>query len=112
MKSVFWQRWLDKYGLSQASRVRPRPSRVEHRRLRAEPLEDRRLLTVGLDPAFSDDGWATATFFSGSADDLGNAVAVQPDGKTVAVGYSSNGSDDDFVIARFNANGSLDTLFS
>ncbi|MGD9646605.1 MAG: protein kinase, partial [Pirellulales bacterium] len=40
------------------------------------------------------------------------AVALQSNGKIVAVGYSNNGRDDDFVIARFNANGSLDTLFS
>ncbi|MGV3661370.1 MAG: choice-of-anchor D domain-containing protein [Prosthecobacter sp.] len=40
-----------------------------------------------------------------------NAVAVQPDGKTLAAGWLYNGSNDDFLTVRFNADGSLDSTF-
>ena len=38
-------------------------------------------------------------------------LVLQPDGKLVACGYSSNGSDDDFAVVRYNADGSLDPSF-
>ena len=38
-----------------------------------------------------------------------NAVAMQEDGKIVAVGSSSDGTRDYFTVARYNSNGSLDT---
>lgn len=44
-------------------------------------------------------------------DDSGRGVAIQPDGKIVVVGHrgqTSSGPDVDFVIARYNVNGSLD----
>ena len=47
----------------------------------------------------------------GSHNDLLYALALQPDGKLVAAGYSSNGSDDDFALVRYNPNGTLDTTF-
>ena len=38
------------------------------------------------------------------------AIGIQPwDGKIVAAGSSSNGVDDDFAVARFNTNGSIDS---
>ncbi len=40
-----------------------------------------------------------------------NAVAAQPDGKTVAVGWLYGGSNDDFLTVRYNADGSLDSTF-
>ena len=42
-----------------------------------------------------------------------NSVAIQPDGKIVAGGeaQSADGSVDEFAMARFNANGTLDTSF-
>lgn len=43
--------------------------------------------------------------------DEANAVAVQPDGKIVLAGRCLNGSDDDFCVARLNANGTLDVTF-
>jgi uncharacterized delta-60 repeat protein len=40
-----------------------------------------------------------------------HAMAIQPDGKIVVAGFSSNGLNDDFALARYNPNGSLDTSF-
>ena len=56
----------------------------------------------GLDPTFDTDGKVTTEF---GGDDTG--MAIQPDGKIVMVG----GSTSDFVLARYNTNGSLDTTF-
>ena len=62
-----------------------------------------------LDPTFDGDGKATTAF--GSADDSANSLAIQHDGKIVVVGVSFNGIHTDFALARYNANGSLDTTF-
>jgi len=62
-----------------------------------------------LDTSFDGDGKLTTAI--GSGNENAYAVAIQPDGKIVAAGYSSNGSDYDFALARYNANGSLDTSF-
>ena len=43
--------------------------------------------------------------------DTAYAVALQPDGKIIAVGNASNGIDLDFALARYNPDGSLDTTF-
>ena len=43
---------------------------------------------------------------------LGYSVQLQPDGKIVVTGRSFNGSDDDFALVRYNADGSLDTRFN
>jgi len=48
--------------------------------------------------------------FSGLAD-IALGVAVQTDGKIVAVGFGSNGSNNDFAVLRVNENGSPDTTF-
>jgi uncharacterized delta-60 repeat protein len=55
-------------------------------------------------------GRVTTTIGSGS-DCAANCVAVQGDGKIVAAGNANNGSNDDFALARYNADGSLDTTF-
>src|SRR6185295_1528746 len=65
-----------------------------------------------LDTSFSGDGKQTASF---GESDVAKGVAVQGDGKIVAVGFSCNGNPDttcDFALARFNTNGSFDTSFS
>ncbi|HET7487171.1 MAG TPA: Calx-beta domain-containing protein [Acidimicrobiales bacterium] len=62
-----------------------------------------------LDTTFGGTGKVTTEF--GSGDDAATAVAVQPDGKVVAAGFAFNGTDDDFALARYNADGSLDTTF-
>jgi uncharacterized delta-60 repeat protein len=68
-----------------------------------------------LDHTFSRDG-RVVTGFGGQGTDEGEAVAVQPNGRIVAAGYSSQGlfarSSADFAIARYKANGSLDRSFS
>lgn len=61
-----------------------------------------------LDTTFDGDGRAFAAI---GAFDFANAVAIQPDGKIVAVGVS-NGASSDFALFRFNPNGSLDTTFN
>ncbi|WP_306463756.1 hypothetical protein, partial [Streptomyces sp. WAC07061] len=67
-----------------------------------------------LDPTFNgdgdDDGRITADLRGG--DDTADAVAVQPDGKLVVAGYSAEpDGGGGFTVARFHANGSLDTTF-
>ena len=39
------------------------------------------------------------------------SLILQSDGKIVAGGYSYNGSNSNFALARYNANGTLDTSF-
>jgi uncharacterized delta-60 repeat protein len=63
-----------------------------------------------LDTTFDGDGKLTIDFDSGI--DSGEAVAIQPDGKIVMAGYGSvGGSYFDYVLIRFNSDGSLDTSF-
>ena len=40
------------------------------------------------------------------------AATLQPDGKLVVVGYCGVGTDDDFCVARLNADGTLDATFN
>jgi len=47
----------------------------------------------------------------GSGDAEANGVVIESDGKIVAAGYSSNGKDDDFTLACYNPDGSLDKNF-
>lgn len=47
----------------------------------------------------------------GDSDDVCFAVAAQPDGKILAAGYTFNGSNYDFAIARYDSTGSLDAGF-
>ncbi len=62
-----------------------------------------------LDTTFSSDG-KVLTDFAGNNDRV-NAVAVQPNGKIVVAGYANNGTNTDFALARYNADGSPDTTF-
>jgi uncharacterized delta-60 repeat protein len=57
-------------------------------------------------------GTGTVVTAIGSGDDTGNSVATQSDGKIVVAGYSFNGSNYDFALVRYNADGSLDTTFN
>ncbi|RLS73949.1 MAG: hypothetical protein DWH99_02165, partial [Planctomycetota bacterium] len=61
-----------------------------------------------LDTNFDGDGKVTTDFGSS---DTAYSVAIQSDGKIVVAGYSFNGSNRDFALTRYNANGSLDTTF-
>ncbi len=67
-----------------------------------------------LDPSFSGDGRQTTNFAFQSGDDA-NDVAIQSDGKIVVVGGNSvqGGREaNNFILARYNPNGTLDTSFS
>ena len=63
------------------------------------------------DTGFGTTNSGTVTTDFNSNTDQADAMAVQPDGKIVVAGISNNGSDDDFALARYNANGTLDTGF-
>jgi uncharacterized delta-60 repeat protein len=61
-----------------------------------------------LDPTFGHDGRVLTGFESASAQDLASDVAVQSDGKIMAVGGTFLGG---FALARYEADGSLDPAF-
>ena len=61
-----------------------------------------------LDPSFGTAGKVTTAI--SSSDDQAYALALQPDGKLVAAGYSDDGSVYEIELARYNRNGSLDTI--
>ncbi len=65
-----------------------------------------------IDTTFGTDGRVTTDF--GTNDDNANAVAIQSDGKIVAAGAAGEaaaGDDQDFALARYNTDGTLDTTF-
>jgi uncharacterized delta-60 repeat protein/uncharacterized repeat protein (TIGR01451 family) len=62
-----------------------------------------------LDPAFGNGGRVTTDFFG--ANDGARGVVVQEDGKLVLAGFATNGSERQFALARFNADGSPDSTF-
>ncbi len=66
-----------------------------------------------LDATFDGDG-KVRTDFTSSSDDHGYSVALQSDGKIIAaglVGIPGSGTSSDFGLARYNADGTLDTSF-
>ena len=63
-----------------------------------------------LDTTFGTGGKVATDF--GTSDDYGMSVAIQTDGKIVVAGYSNWGGDNDFAVARYETNGSLDTSFN
>lgn len=60
-----------------------------------------------LDTTFDGDGFNHSYFMSDA-----NAVVLQPDGKIVVGGSGLSGNVGGFSVARFNADGSLDTTFN
>jgi len=65
-----------------------------------------------LDPTFGIGGKVTTDIKRST--DLVNAVVVQADGKLVVVGQTYKNKDfsnEDFVVARYNTDGTLDTTF-
>ncbi len=62
-----------------------------------------------LDTTFGAGGKVTTQIGASKSEAL--AIAVQPDGKFVASGYSFGGANTDFALARYNANGTLDGSF-
>jgi uncharacterized delta-60 repeat protein len=63
-----------------------------------------------LDTGFSTDGKLTTTILS--SHEYASALAVQSDGKIVVAGTSSSSNNEDFALARYNTNGTLDGSFS
>lgn len=55
------------------------------------------------------DGLVSTDF--GNSYDLSYGLLVQPDGRIVVAGYTSAGAGEEFAIARYNSDGSLDTTF-
>ena len=66
--------------------------------------------TGALDTTFNGTGIVTTDF--GGSFDRGYSVAVQPDGKILVAGESSNGGGNDFGLARYTSTGALDTSFN
>ncbi len=62
-----------------------------------------------LDNTFGTTGIVTTAI--GSQNDEAFSIAIQSDGKIIAGGYTSNGSNYDFALVRYNTDGSLDTGF-
>jgi uncharacterized delta-60 repeat protein len=63
-----------------------------------------------LDQGFSHDGRTITSI--GSSHDSAYSVAIDPQGRIVAAGSGANGFYSDFALARYRANGSLDSTFS
>ncbi|MBK6541117.1 MAG: hypothetical protein IPG10_07525 [Flavobacteriales bacterium] len=63
-----------------------------------------------LDTSFSADGKVTTAI--GTSNDVAGSVSIQPNGRIVVAGSSIDGSDNDFAVVRYNADGTLDTSFS
>ncbi|HKJ09760.1 MAG TPA: hypothetical protein VKA76_11810 [Gammaproteobacteria bacterium] len=64
-----------------------------------------------LDTAFGKGG-IVITPVGSSTVDSAQSVVVQPDGKVVAAGYSGTSSQYQLALARYDADGSLDTAFN
>jgi uncharacterized delta-60 repeat protein len=65
-----------------------------------------------LDPTFGVAGMLTTDI--NRSTDIANAVAVQADGKLIVVGQTYKNNDfsgEDFVVTRYNTDGTLDTTF-
>ncbi|MCW5210144.1 hypothetical protein VU10_08290, partial [Desulfobulbus sp. US1] len=65
---------------------------------------------ASLDTGFGDNGKVAVDL--GSYGDQANAVLVQPDGKILVGGSTSNTIDLDFMVFRLRADGSFDTEFN
>ena len=61
-----------------------------------------------LDNTFGANGLVTSAIEQSSE---ANSVTMQSDGKIVVAGFSNDGSRNDFALARYNENGSLDNTF-
>jgi uncharacterized delta-60 repeat protein len=62
------------------------------------------------DTSFGRRGLTTVNF--GSFDQIARSILLQPDGKLVAIGFAdTESSDSDFLVARVNNNGTLDSTF-
>jgi len=69
--------------------------------------------TGALDTTFNTTGKVTTAFGTGSDTAIAYSVAIQSDGKIVVGGYAHIAADghNEFAVARYNTDGSLDTTF-
>jgi uncharacterized delta-60 repeat protein len=107
-----WSGWFQRVvrSSSRGGRRTGRPRRPGFRP-GLEQLEGRALLSAGaLDPTFGAGSGAAVTDFFG-ADDQARSVAVQADGKIVVAGSAKDGGHSEVALARYNADGTLDTSF-
>lgn len=103
-------RWL-RSALAPRSAPRTRPAT---RRLAVELLEDRLTPSTGglLDPTFGSGGQVMTSFSNNY--DAAYATIAQPDGKVLVAGSttaSGSKTGSDFLVARYNINGTLDSTF-
>lgn len=65
-----------------------------------------------LDPGFGSGGKVVTAIAAGRGSDEANAVVVQPDGRIIVAGSTAaSGTDQDFVLLRYRADGTLDPGF-
>lgn len=101
-----WRLILGHAGHSQNPKRRARSGVGGKRVPSFDCLEERTLMSGGvLDPSFDTDGKVTTDIAAGV--DQAKSVAIQPNGKIVVAGVTNN----DFAVARYNSDGSLDTSF-
>ena len=62
-----------------------------------------------LDSSFGSDGKVITVF--GTSNESANSIAIQSNGKIVVAGSSSNGTNNEFTVTRYNTDGSLDSSF-
>ena len=62
-----------------------------------------------IDKSFDNDGLVTTNLNNNT--DVGYASVIQADGKIVVAGKSFTGTGNEFAVARYNENGSLDNTF-
>jgi len=75
-----------------------------------QKLEDRTTTSSWtLDPTFGGDGIVTTSF--GTSTDDSYRMVIDANGRTILVGYTRDGANGDFALARYNSDGSLDTTF-
>jgi uncharacterized delta-60 repeat protein/uncharacterized repeat protein (TIGR02543 family) len=63
-----------------------------------------------LDTDFGTNGFVPTNFGTGTY--VASDLAIQTDGKILVAGYDSNGQDQDFIVVRYNTDGSPDTGFN
>src|SRR5262245_36348985 len=101
MKSI--ATWLNVLRRQLGARAGTKPA-TRAARPRLEPLEGRLAPAAGaLDPTFGTGGKVTTGLGSNSA--VANSLAVQADGKLVVAGSAKIGSNQDFALVRYNADG-------
>jgi uncharacterized delta-60 repeat protein len=111
VRFIEWRKWWHRQLRSRRA-SRTGPSRRARSRPQLEVFEERDLLSAGaLDPSFGTGGKVTTAFGIGPLNSSAAAIAVQPDGKVVAVGSAANVDTSDFALARYNPDGSLDAGF-